>query len=157
LKTYKNQLILNRINFYEKSAPFYELTNFYESPMTIDGIQFPTSEHYFQSQKFLHLSLGEFIKSLKNPFEAVEFGLNPIFHIFTVNNWNAVRTNLLQIAVYEKAKHPNIIKVLLNTNNLPLVYLSPNDQYWGVTPTGGDNHLGKLWEEIRKNVNNNKH
>ena len=32
------------------------LSNFYESPMTIQGITYPTNEHFFQAMKTLDLS-----------------------------------------------------------------------------------------------------
>jgi hypothetical protein len=34
--------------FYEKSEPFYELTNFWECELWIDGAVWPSTEHYFQ-------------------------------------------------------------------------------------------------------------
>jgi ribA/ribD-fused uncharacterized protein len=148
--------INGRINFYEKTAPYYEFTNFYPAPLMIDSILFPTSEHYFQAQKFSHLSVSDFIKSRKSPFEVAEFGL-PLFNNFIVNNWNSVRTNLLEIALLEKAKDPNIIQLLLSTKNHPIVYLNPKDPKWGATPTGGDNYMGEFWVSIRKTINNNKH
>lgn len=43
----------NVIFFYVKGQPYYEFTNFYDMPITINNITYPTSEHYFQSQKFV--------------------------------------------------------------------------------------------------------
>ena len=40
------------IYFYDKRAPYYEFTNFYESPVNIGGQQWRTTEHYFQFQKY---------------------------------------------------------------------------------------------------------
>jgi len=40
------------ILFYSKSEDYFELSNYYCSPMTIDGITYQSNEHYFQAQKF---------------------------------------------------------------------------------------------------------
>ena len=46
--------IPSAILFYDKGQPYYEFTNFQEGyPLNIDGKIWPTSEHYFQAQKFV--------------------------------------------------------------------------------------------------------
>ena len=41
------------IKFYEINEPYYEFTNFATGyPFDLDGKRWPTSEHYFQAQKF---------------------------------------------------------------------------------------------------------
>jgi ribA/ribD-fused uncharacterized protein len=46
------------ILFYEKKDPFYEFSNYYDAPITIDGVTYPTTEHYFQAMKFSPSPLG---------------------------------------------------------------------------------------------------
>lgn len=41
------------ILFYEKGNPYYEFSNFYPSPITLNNSSYPTVEHFFQAQKFL--------------------------------------------------------------------------------------------------------
>lgn len=36
------------IKFYERDAPHFEFANFYERPIQVDGVTWPTTEHYFQ-------------------------------------------------------------------------------------------------------------
>ncbi len=40
------------INFYRTNDPFGEFSNFAAFPIELKGLQWPTSEHYFQAQKF---------------------------------------------------------------------------------------------------------
>lgn len=40
------------ICFYESNRAYYEFTNYYPAPINVNGIVYPTSEHYFQAEKF---------------------------------------------------------------------------------------------------------
>jgi ribA/ribD-fused uncharacterized protein len=39
--------------FYEKKDPYYEFSNYYMAPITIDGILYQSTEYYYQAQKFM--------------------------------------------------------------------------------------------------------
>ncbi|MCZ5120826.1 N-glycosidase YbiA, partial [Escherichia coli] len=41
------------INFYSTSDDYGDFSNFAAWPIKVDGKTWPTSEHYFQAQKFL--------------------------------------------------------------------------------------------------------
>jgi hypothetical protein len=40
------------IKFYRVSDPYGEFSNFYKAPIEVDGLEYPTTEHYFQAMKF---------------------------------------------------------------------------------------------------------
>jgi ribA/ribD-fused uncharacterized protein len=40
------------IYFYDPKKPYGQFSNYYASPILIDGITYPTVEHYFQAEKF---------------------------------------------------------------------------------------------------------
>lgn len=49
----KNKMDGDAILFYEPRDPYYEFSNFYKPKvLVIDGQDWPTTEHYFQGQKF---------------------------------------------------------------------------------------------------------
>ena len=48
----KQQKAPKRIMFYRPGEPNGFMSNFYPSPINIDGKQWPTTEHYFQAMKF---------------------------------------------------------------------------------------------------------
>ena len=59
---------MEEIRFYKSKDKYYEFTNFWDSPITIDDITYPTSEHYFQSQKFSnHKHIQELIINERSP------------------------------------------------------------------------------------------
>jgi len=64
----------NKIFFYEKTDKYYEFSNFYESPITINGIKYSTTEHFYQSQKYnigdKSLEFANIIKSANTPNKA---------------------------------------------------------------------------------------
>lgn len=50
------------------------LSNFYVSMFIIDGIMYPTVEHYFQSKKFEGTKYEDYIRQLKTPAETAKEG-----------------------------------------------------------------------------------
>ena len=54
----------NIINFYRAQDEFGEFSNFALYPIKVDGKIWPTSEHYFQAQKFKDINLQETVKEL---------------------------------------------------------------------------------------------
>ena len=52
------------MEFYGCSAePYGILCNFYPSPVHVDGVRYPTVEHYYQCQKFVDVEYRSLIRS----------------------------------------------------------------------------------------------
>ena len=49
-------------------------------------------------------------------------------------------------------QHPEIKENLINTGFRQIIYNSKYNDYWGIGSGKGQNILGKLWEEIRKEL-----
>ena len=67
------------INFYSVSDEFGQFSNFAPFPIVLDGQQWPTSEHYFQAQKFTDESYREKIglpEVVKKIWEGLEVARN---------------------------------------------------------------------------------
>lgn len=62
------------IQFYETTGPFGCFSNFSRHPISIDGKRWPTSEHYFQAQKFSGTYHEEEIRGLEKASEAAQAG-----------------------------------------------------------------------------------
>jgi hypothetical protein len=58
------------IRFYETTKPYGCFSNVSRHPIAIDGHSWPTSEHYFQAQKFLDAADVEAFCLAATPFEA---------------------------------------------------------------------------------------
>ena len=50
------------------------MSNYQESPFTIDEKEYATNEHYFQSQKFEEIEKQELIRNQKAPEDAKKLG-----------------------------------------------------------------------------------
>src|SRR5205085_1950407 len=122
------------INFYKTKEPYGCFSNFSRHPITLKGQDWPTSEHYFQAQKFAGTHHETEIRKAKNPSEAALMGrdrdrpLRP--------DWEQVKDDIMRDAVRAKFKqNDGIRKILLDTGDAELVEHTANDSYWA---DGGD-------------------
>jgi ribA/ribD-fused uncharacterized protein len=140
------------IQFYHPNKPYGFFSNFAPYPIFLKEKRWPTSEHYFQAQKFVNTPHEEAIRQAKTAREAAEMGrdrrrpLRP--------DWEVVKEEVMREAVYAKfTQHPDLTEKLLATENSPLIEHTANDRYWG---NGGDgtglNRLGQLLMAIREQI-----
>lgn len=145
--------------FYEATQPYYEFTNFYPAPITISGKTYPTSEHYFQAQKFATTdpALAEKIRTSASPRDA--------FNLARTNqriepNWHAgLKDKVMKDALIAKfVQYPYIRSLLVGTGDKILVEHTTKDKYWGDGGDGsGVNKLGKLLMEVRNDIKNGQY
>lgn len=137
------------IRFYLHTDPWGEFSNFYPSPMTIDGLTWPTSEHYFQAAKFPGSPQAERIRLAPTPAEAKELGSDRTIALRA--DWIAVRDTMMRAALVAKfSQHDELRVLLLSTGDAWLVEHTANDSYWGDGGDGsGVNRLGLLLMEVR--------
>ncbi len=64
----------SNLNFYSVSDEFGYFSNFAAYPIRLDGQSWPTSEHYFQAQKFADQGHQEAIRKANSPMIAVRLG-----------------------------------------------------------------------------------
>jgi len=138
------------VNFYEKQAPFYEFTNFYYAPIMIDHKLWPTTEHYFQAQKFTDQQIQEEIRLSLTPRNAFDLA-NKTYKNKVRSDWKTVNVDVMQkVLPYKFKQHENLKQLLLKTNNRTIVEHTKNDTFWGDGGDGsGKNMLGKLLMEVR--------
>ena len=62
------------IYFYDRDKEFYEFTNFAPFAITLEGKKWPTTEHYFQAQKFApnNPQLIKHIRNMPTPRDAFQ-------------------------------------------------------------------------------------
>jgi len=131
-------------------GPFSAFSNFSNHHVTIDGKYYPTTEHYFQSQKFINDSpFMETIRIASTPTIAKKLGSSRT-HVLRPD-WETVKDNVMLTALRAKfTQHPNLKQLLLSTNDRILVEHTVNDKYWA---DGGDgsglNKLGQCLMIVR--------
>ena len=139
------------ILFYNRDEPYYEFTNFYAAPIVLDGKTWPTTEHYFQAQKFIGTSYPEVIRNFDRPRQAFDLSRNPTVSRWRRSDWEEIKINTMKKALLAKfTQHKDLRQLLLHTGDNMLIEHTPYDKFWGDGGDGsGQNHLGLLLMEIR--------
>jgi ribA/ribD-fused uncharacterized protein len=139
------------IEFYSPEDPYGCFSNFSAHPIVLDGKHWPTTEHYFQAQKFVGTedAYVETIREAKSPAIAARLGRSREHPLR--RDWEGVKDEIMRRAVLAKFQaHADAREVLLSTGEEPLVEKSAKDSYWGCGATGtGRNRLGQILMEVR--------
>jgi ribA/ribD-fused uncharacterized protein len=140
------------IHFYRISEEFGCFSNFSRHTVWLKGKKWPTSEHYFQAQKFAGTDHEEAIRLASSPRVAADSGRDrkkPLRR-----DWEAVKDDIMRDAVRAKfTQHADLREVLLSTGTATLVEHTTNDAYWGDGGDGsGKNMLGRILMEIREEL-----
>ncbi len=138
------------VYFYDKNEPHYSFTNFSPHGFELDGHYWPTSEHYFQAQKFSGTPYYDQVRLAKSPGEALKLAKQ--LDAYKTANWHQIKDDIMRKAVLRKFEmNPGIRAELLATGERLLVEdAGANDAYWGNGADGqGKNMLGKILMEVR--------
>ena len=142
------------IKFYRTGDPYGCFSNFSAHPILIETM-WPTSEHYFQAQKFLDAEPISKILHEKSPMKAAKMGRSREWPIRT--DWDEVKDDMMRIAVSAKVRqHSDVRELLLSTGDATIIEHTSNDSYWADGGDGtGKNMLGKILMEIRDQLTKN--
>jgi N-glycosidase YbiA len=137
------------INFYSTTDEYGCFSNFAIFPIKLHGKVWPTSEHFFQAQKFPGTEHEREIREAKSARVAARLGRDrkkPLRR-----DWEAVKDDVMREAVRAKfTQHSDLREILLNTGEAMIVEHTENDSYWGDGGDGsGKNMLGRILMEIR--------
>lgn len=140
------------IKFYSTAEAYGEFSNFAAFPVKIENRTWPTSEHYFQAQKFTAKGYSERIRKASSPAMAARLGRDR--KVPLRKDWEAVKIGVMRQALAAKfTQHPELKELLLSTGNRRVIESTANDDYWGDGGDGsGKNMLGRLLMEIRSGL-----
>ena len=140
---------MNQILFYRQNDPSGEFSNFSAHPFKLNGRVWPTSEHYFQAQKFAGTEHEEAVRNAKTPSMAAKLGRSRSLPLRA--DWEAVKDDVMRTALRAKfEQHPKLKALLLSTGDAELIEHTRNDRYWADGGDGtGKNRLGYLLMELR--------
>lgn len=139
------------IKFWGADKPFGFLSNFYYCNVEIDGIKYPTVEHYFQSKKFEGTKHEEYIRNLRYPSETAREGKRRDLPLRP--DWEEVKEEVMYRALKYKFNNHALYLKLMETGDAELIEDSPYDSYWGVGRNGtGKNRLGVLLMRLREEL-----
>ncbi len=140
-----------RILFCRVDEPFGCFSNFSAHPVVIDGLRWPTTEHYFQAAKFIGVDSehAAAIRGAPSPMVAARMGRSRAHPIRP--DWETVKDDVMRHAVRAKVEqHDDVRRALEETGTAEIVEHTPRDAYWGDGPDGsGRNMLGRILMELR--------
>jgi ribA/ribD-fused uncharacterized protein len=165
------------ILFFGEDKEWGEFSNFYplEVPILYEGKPYQTSEHLYQSLKFLHdkstkydLQYAELIRTAKTPYMAkllagqkqknapwakvINRNISKYKNLARLRpDWDSVKEDLMyQVLQLKFHANDHCKQVLMSTSPKPIAENSPFDYIWGLGKTGkGQNLLGKLLVKLR--------
>lgn len=145
-----NQTGKRVIKFHGHSKQF---SNFYPAPIEIDGLSWPTTEHYFQAQKFTaHKAYMEEIRQAQHPSTAKKLGSTRKIRLRS--DWERVKDDVMYKALVAKfTQHPKLGQFLKETGDAILIEHTISDKYWADGGDGsGKNMLGLLLMKVRSEL-----
>jgi ribA/ribD-fused uncharacterized protein len=138
------------IYFFSKIETYAELSNFWPSPIELNGLLWQTVEHYYQAQKLVDVSEQEVIRNAQSPGSAKRNAYKMAWRI----DWEEVKEEVMLKALRAKfGQHEDLAEILIGTGDGRLHENSPKDMYWGVQ---GKDRLGKLLEQVRDEIRTSK-
>lgn len=156
----QNKILQSVIYFYDQNDPqTYWLGNFYPIKVEYNGLVFADSEAAFQAQKFINYPqiMAEFTNltgdQAYHKARELESLIRP--------DWSQVKVEVMKEVLLAKVhQNPIIASKLEATGDAALVEHNPvkgRDAFWSDDHDGtGLNMLGKLWMEIRSELQSNQ-
>lgn len=137
------------ILFYKTTDAYGCFSNFARFPIEMEGVLWPTSEHYYQSRKFESSADQQDVLLAKTPFLAAQIGRER--HRSFRQDWETTKDAVMKKALEAKIhQHAEFHDILLWTCDATLIEHTANDSYWADGGDGrGRNRLGEMLMELR--------
>jgi ribA/ribD-fused uncharacterized protein len=167
----------------EKLAEYRFLSNMYVAPFEIDGVTFPTVEHYFQWSKAKLFKDEAAATKMLTPPKGKPFteaksakAIGKKVKDFDGAQWNGLapgrgfKDEVMRKALRAKFTHPKnteMLEKLLATKDRVLAEANARDSYWGIGTSAdtkpaqegkwkGQNWMGKMLMELRTELRGEK-
>ncbi len=118
------------------------LSQWWPAPFTVDGIRFPTAEHYMMVSKArLFGDESRVTRILANPSPSGAKALGRAISTYNEEVWTASRYGLVvdgNLAKFDQ--NPALLAYLIATGDSILVEASPMDRIWGIGLAAGDDN-----------------
>ncbi|MEZ4407057.1 MAG: NADAR family protein [Polyangiales bacterium] len=142
------------IRFYGVGDEYGEFSNFAPYPIRLRGKTWPTTEHFFQAQKFVGVddAHAEAIRKANTPMLAARMGRDRKKKLR--RDWESAKVAVMREALVAKfSQHDALRELLRSTGEATLVEHTDADDYWGDGGDGsGRNMLGRLLMEVRERL-----
>lgn len=130
------------------AGPHFWLSNFFPSPVEMDGALYVTVENAFQAAKTVDPVLRQDFETCspdESKMRGMAVALRP--------DWEAVKLDIMLDLLRRKFAIPALGRRLAATGTAEIVNRNVfGDAFWGVTRSGGRNELGRLLMRVRAEV-----
>lgn len=132
----------------EFSGPYQFLSNFTPARVTLDNEVYPNVEAAFQAAKTTDKTQRKAFQNY-NGAQAKKAGRQ----LKIRPDWEQVKLNIMEELVREKFTDPELRQKLLDTKDTEIIEGNYwGDTFWGVCRGTGQNHLGKIIQKIRTEI-----
>lgn len=149
---------MNTVTFRKTSEPYGWLGNMSAYQVKHDAVVYRTAEALFQALRFDDPAIRKEIWIQKSPMVA-KWKAKKYSEKFTVEpKSHQDLANMKYVLLQKATQHPDIKRWLLETGEREIIEdtTARRDRFWGAANVGGqwvgENRLGKLWIEIRKDL-----
>lgn len=141
-----NAVFLSRTDAHEP------LSSYSRHGFDLEGVHWPSVEHYFQGMKFEDPTEREKVRLAEHPKIARRLGRRRFKRIR--RDWSKIRRTIMTRAIYTKCRtHPDVAQRLLDTGDSTLVESSQYDYFWGCgRDRRGSNVYGAVLMDVRKKL-----
>lgn len=134
---------------YSFDGEFSFLSNFYPCEVIFEGNTYPSVEHAFQAAKTLDKNIRNKIRNKETPGKAKKIGRS----INLRSDWEDIKIDIMYELLNEKFSDCKLETMLIATKDRLLIEGNHwGDTFWGVYKGKGENYLGRLLMELRKEI-----
>lgn len=133
----------------------FKFSNFQPVEIELDGLKWPTVEHFYQAMKTLDPSEQRKIRLAPTPHEAKKLGRQATMR----SDWELIKEDVMMRALRAKFAQPDFKRSLLATGDEQIVEVNSwHDNEWGQCTCpkclhkDGKNKLGKLLMKLREEL-----
>jgi len=151
---------MKKIVFCRLNDPYGEFSNFYKSKMIVDGKEYLTVEHFYQSKKFEGTVFEDYVRHQLSPKGAKILAYTKEGQQYLNPDWDKIY--VMARGLFAKFRNPILKNLLLSTGDAKIVEYSTKDFFWGTDETehddtgNGQNHLGQMLMELRTKIQENE-
>lgn len=126
------------------------LSNFHPAEVILDKVHYPTVEHAYQAWKVGKYNAAR-IRTCETPGAAKRLARRLPLRPEAADP--IAKISIMKRLVHQKFQYEPLRSQLLETGNARLIEGNGwGDTFWGVCDGRGENHLGKILEEVREMI-----